>query len=86
MAALAWSLKAWFGLLLPERGRWRQRRKAEKQAIVRMEFKTFLNAVIRVPCQIVRQGRRIVYRLLSWNPWQPSLFRVMDAIAQPLRC
>ena len=22
MASLAWSLKAWFGLLLPEKGRW----------------------------------------------------------------
>ena len=86
MAAQAWSFKAWFGLLVPEHGRWRQRRKAEKQAIVRMEFKTFLNAVMRVPCQIVRQGRRIVYRLLSWNRWQPLLFRVMEALSRPLRC
>ena len=86
MAAQAWSFKAWFGLLVPEHGRWRQRRKAEKQAIVRMEFKTFLNAVMRVPCQIIRQGRRIVYRLLSWNPWQPLLFRVMEALSRPLRC
>ena len=23
--------------------------------------------------QIVKTGRRIVYRLLSWNPWQPVL-------------
>jgi len=86
IAAQAWSFKAWFGLLVPEHGRWRQRHKAEKQAIVRMEFKTFLNAVMRVPCQIVRQGRRIVYRLLSWNPWQPLLFRVMEALSRPLRC
>jgi len=86
IAAQAWSFKAWFGLLVPEHGRGRQRHKAEKQAIVRMEFKTFLNAVMRVPCQIVRQGRRIVYRLLSWNPWQPLLFRVMEALSRPLRC
>jgi len=86
MTAQAWSFKAWFGLVLPERGRWRARHKAQKEAIVRMEFKTFLNAVMRVPCQIVRQGRRIVYRLLSWNHWQPLLFRVMDMLNRPLRC
>jgi hypothetical protein len=86
MTAQAWSFKAWFGLVLPERGRWKARHKAQKQAIVRMEFKTFLNAVMRVPCQIVRQGRRIVYRLLSWNHWQPLLFRAMDMLNRPLRC
>ena len=29
MASLAWSLKAWFGLLLPEKGRWASKYKAE---------------------------------------------------------
>ena len=35
-----------------------------------MEFKTFVNAFMRLPCQIIRAGRRLIYRLLSWNPWQ----------------
>ena len=26
--------------------------------------------MMRLPCQIIKTGRRIVYRLLSWNPWQ----------------
>jgi hypothetical protein len=86
MSSLAWTLKAWLGLILPERGRWKQRRKGEKRAILRMEFKTFLNALMRLPCQIVRTGRRIVYRLLSWNPWQPVLLRAVDALRHPLRC
>ena len=47
-----------------------------------MEFKTFLNAFLNLPCQIIRTGGRLVYRLLSWNPWQRMLFRT---IAQ-LRC
>ena len=47
-----------------------------------MEFKTFVNAFLRMPCQIVRTGRRLMYRLLSWNPWQPLFFRTF---AQ-LRC
>ena len=86
MASLAWSLKAWFGLLLPETGRWKAKYQAEKQAVRRMEFKTFVNAFIRVPCQIVRTGRRIVYRLLAWNPWQHVFLRAVDALRHPLRC
>jgi hypothetical protein len=69
MASLAWSLKAWFALLLPERGRWKQRYRQDKQSVLKMEFKRFVNAFVRVPCQLVRTGRRLVYRLLAWNPW-----------------
>ncbi len=86
MASLAWTLKAWFALLLPETGRWGRRCQAEKQAVLRMEFKTFLNAFMRIPCQLVRTGRRIVFRLMNWNPWFPVLFRAVDVLRQPLRC
>jgi len=86
MSSLAWTLKAWLALILPERGRWKERRKAEKRAILRMEFKTFRNALMCLPCQIVRTGGRIVYRLLSWNPWQPVLLRAAEALRHPLRC
>jgi hypothetical protein len=92
MASLAWTLKAWFALLLPERGRWKQKHGDEKSAVLRMEFKRFVNAFVRVPCQIVRTGRRLVYRLLAWNPWQSVFLRGVDALAQalppsrPLRC
>ena len=41
MAALAWTLKAWVALLLPETGRWAARYVAEKTAVMRMEFKAF---------------------------------------------
>ena len=50
-----------------------------------MEFRTFVNALIMMPCQIVRGARRIAYRLLSWNPWQPVLFRALGVLAHPLR-
>ena len=86
MASLAWTLKAWFALLLPETGRWGQKYQAEKQTVLRMEFKTFLNAFMLVPCQLVRTGRRIVFRLRAWNPWLPVLFRAVDVLRQPLRC
>jgi len=86
MASLAWTLKAWFALLLPETGRWGQKYQAEKQTVLHMEFKTFLNAFMRVPCQLVRTGRRIVFRVLAWNRWLPVLFRAVDVLRQPLRC
>jgi hypothetical protein len=86
MGSLAWTLKAWFALSLPEKGRWAAKYKAEKQKVLRMEFKTFLNAFIRVPCQIVQTGRRIVYRLLAWNPWQEVFLRGVDTLRCPMRC
>jgi Transposase DDE domain group 1 len=86
MASLAWALKAWFALLLPEAGRWGQRYAEEKQTVLRMEFKTFLNAFMRIPCQVIRTGRQIVFRLLAWNPWITVLLRGVDVLHQPLRC
>jgi hypothetical protein len=94
MASLAWTLKAWFGLCLPEEGRWREKYQAQKQTVLSMEFKKFLDYLMRLPCQIVRTGRRIVYRLLSWNPWQEVLLRGVEslrclpkaAIRGPMRC
>jgi hypothetical protein len=86
MAGLAWSLKAWAALLLPERGRRVEQRREEKQTLLRMDFATFRQALINVPAQIIRTSRRIVYRLLSWNRWQPVFFRLLDQLALPLRC
>ena len=82
MASLAWDLKAWFALLLPETGRWSERHRAEKETVLAMEFKKFVSYFMAMPCQIVRTGRRIVYRLLSWNPWQGVLLRLLAV----LRC
>jgi hypothetical protein len=86
MASLAWTLKAWFALLLPETGRWGEKYADEKQTVLHMEFKTFLNAFIRLPCQVIRTGRRIVFRLMAWNPWLTVFLRGVDVLHQPLRC
>jgi hypothetical protein len=80
MASLAWSLKAWAALLLPEHPRWAERHRAEKRSLLRMEFSTFCVALIQVPCQIVRTAGRIVYRLLSWNPWQGAFLRLVERL------
>jgi hypothetical protein len=79
MAALAWSIKAWVGMTLPVSPRWQERHEAERSEIIRMEFRTFLAVFINVPAQIVKTGRRILYRILSWTPLQHLLFRFLDA-------
>jgi hypothetical protein len=95
MASVAWSLKIWFALSLPEEGRWKKKYKSEKEKVLRMEFATFLNAFMRIPAQVVRTGRRIIYRVLAWNPWLEVLIRGVTAIGRqmyrplqyrPLRC
>ena len=86
MASLAWSLKAWAALLLPEEGRWQEKHREEKQTLLRMDFATFRRALIAVPAQIIRTGRRLIYRLLAWNPWQHVFFRLLDQLREPLRC
>lgn len=83
MASLAWTLKAWTALTLPIHGRWITRHTKEQQMVLRMEFRTFLAAFIHMPAQIVHTGRRLVFRLLSWNPWQHIFFRLLDGIAIP---
>ena len=87
MTALGWNLKAWWALMLPERpGRWAERHREEKRRVLRMEFRTFVNAFMRMPAQVLRTSRRIVCRLLAWNPWQHVFFRLTDQLRHPLRC
>lgn len=79
MASLAWSIKAWVALTLPIHARWRERHIEEQTKLLRMEYRTFLAAFINVPCQIIQSGRKLIYRLLSWNPWQNAFFRFVDS-------
>jgi len=79
IAALAWSLKVWFGLLLPVSPRRREEHEAERDVVVRMDFRTFVQRFIMIPAQIVRSGRRSIYRLLAWRPDLPIFFRLLDA-------
>ena len=80
IAALAWSLKVWFGLLIPVSPRWRDEHEAERDAVVRMDFRTFLQRFVLIPTLIVRTGRRLFYRLLAWRPDLPLFFRLLDAL------
>ena len=75
-------LSGWFALSVPEHPRHKEAHRAQKRGLLRMEFKRFVNTIILMPCQIVRGGHRLLYRLLSWNEWQGVLLRVVHA----LRC
>ena len=61
-------------------GRWSEKHRAEKQELLRMEFRKFVNVMLKLPCQIVRTGRKIVYRLLNWNPWLGVFYRLTTAL------
>jgi hypothetical protein len=80
MASLAWSLKAWGALLMPVAPRHAEAHRAESRAWLRMEFATFRAAVIEMPCQLVRSGGRLIYRLLSWTPWQGAFLRLVERL------
>jgi hypothetical protein len=74
MASLGWTLKAWFALLVRDSERGAQ--------LLTMEFRRFRHAIVDIPAQIVRSGRRIVYRLLGYTEWVGTLLRTFDRIAE----
>lgn len=80
MTSLAWTLKAWSALLLPVSPRHRQKHEGERHRLLTMEFRTFLDQMIHVPCQIVRHARKVVYRLLNWTDLTPAFFRLCDSL------
>lgn len=80
MTALAWSMKAWAALSVPASPRWKDRHSMEREELLRMDFRTFLAAFIDIPAQIITAGRRIIFRLLAWSPWQHVFFRLLDGL------
>jgi hypothetical protein len=72
MASLAWTLKAWFALLV--------RKREHRDQLLAMEFRRFLNGLIRIPVQIVSAGRRIVYRVLGYNQWVYTFMQTFEEV------
>ena len=72
MAALAWNIKAWYGLLVPNRERGIE--------LVKMEFRRFLHTIMLLPCQVVRTARRVIYRILSYNRWLVDFFATWERL------
>jgi hypothetical protein len=82
MTSLAWNLKAWFALWPRIQGRWSAKHRDEQHQVLRMEFKRFVNSFILIPCQIVKQGRKLIYRLLNWTPGLPFYRRFLIAMRE----
>jgi hypothetical protein len=72
MASLAWTLKAWFALLV--------RKHKQRDELLAMEFRRFLNGIVKMPVQIISAGRRIVYRILGYNPWVYTFMQTFDRV------
>ena len=68
MAALAWNLKAWYGLPMPDRGTGAEG--------VRMEFVRFRKGFMALPAQVLRQARRICLRLLAGTPYTAAFLEM----------
>jgi hypothetical protein len=80
MASLAWTLKAWCALMLPVSPRWKAQHEQQRHRLLTMEFRTFRAALIDIPCQIVKTGRYIRWRIQAYNPWLGTFFRLLDAL------
>ena len=80
IVAIAWPLEAWFALTIPITPRWRGKHKADRERVLRMEFRSFVQRFILVPTQILRTGRQLICRLLAWRPEFPIFFRLLDAL------
>jgi hypothetical protein len=74
MCSLAWTLKAWFALLV--------RNYNTREKLLRMEFRQFLNGIMKVPVQIINTSRRILFRVLGYNHWTNTFFRTFKTIRQ----
>ena len=72
IAALGWNLKSWYGLMVPD--------PSVGHAIVRMEFKGFLHSFILIPCQILKTGRRLVFRVLTYTQHLRTFFETFEVL------
>ena len=88
IASLAWSLKIWSGLIIRPRGtsKTKEAELQTKHRVIRMDFQTFCQTLIQVPAQIIRQSRRLIYRLQSYRPSMEPLLLIHDNLCRPLRC
>ena len=65
ITSLAWNLKAWLALLWVNED--------EGDLLRRMEFRRFLDAIIKIPAQVARSARQTRHRFLAWAAWLESL-------------
>lgn len=72
IGCLAWNLKAWLALSVPKKLR---------RYFARCDFRTFYHDIILVPAQILRSGRRTIFRLLGFKLTVPWLLEAHHAVS-----
>jgi len=72
MSSLAWTLKAWFSLHV-----WLRK---DREKLLRMGFRQFVNRVICIPCQIIQGARRVTFRLLGWTEWTRTFLNTFERL------
>jgi len=70
IATLAWNIKSWYAMMM--------HRTDDRHGFIGMEFKRFLETVIRIPATIIARARAITVRLLAYTV---SLDRFFSAAA-----
>jgi hypothetical protein len=72
IGCLAWNLKAWLALSVPKKLR---------PYFARCDFRTFHQEIILLPAQILRSGRRTIFRLLGYKLTVPWLLEAHRAVS-----
>jgi hypothetical protein len=72
IVALGWTLKTWWALLVRDGQR--------REELLKMEFKRFRQAMIQLPAQIIRSGRRVIYRLLNYQPFTRTFLETFERV------
>jgi hypothetical protein len=81
ITALAWNIKSWLALTLEKLGMSRAYHRMRK-----IEWRTFLNRWIRIPVQVLEQGRRVVFRVLSDSPQAQDLMEAVQTLKRLWEC
>jgi hypothetical protein len=66
IATLAWNIKSWHAMMM--------HRTHDRHGFIRMEFKRFLDTVIRIPATVIVRARAIVIRLVAYTVNLDRLF------------
>ena len=76
---MALSLKSWLALwFIPDVDN--RTEIGRRDRLLRMEFASFLQALVMIPAQVLKSGRQVVVRLLNINSWTDMFFRIVDQV------
>jgi len=72
IGCLAWNLTAWLTLFIPKKIR---------PSFARRDFRSFYHDLMLIPAQILRTGRRTIFRLLGYKETLPWLLAAHRAVS-----